>query len=349
MKEKTLKQAIGIDVAQKELVVQLGRLKEDLSVELYAHNTFPNHLKGFKSLLAWVKKHSDKALAVSYVLEATGVYHEPVAYFLEEQGLAVHIVLPNKISSYMRTLDNKTVTDLSCAEAICRFGLERKLEPWQKPAPVYRSLRQLTRERDQLVEMRTMSKNMLHAEGSGAHPCDPGRKRLQAHIAFLDKQIGQIHKEIEEILKSNKEVKQQAGLISTICGIGQLTAVTLLAETSGFDQIRNKRQLTSYAGLDIREKLSGTSVKGKPRISKRGNKHLRKCLHLPALTAIRHDQRFKAVFERLVARHGIKMKAVVAIQRKLLEIAYAVYKTGVPYDKGYLVNKQKERQPVLKN
>lgn len=349
MKEKILKQTVGMDVAQKELVVQLGRLKEDLSQELYAHNTFPNHLKGFKSLLAWVKKHSDHFVVVNYVMEATGVYHEAVAYFLEEQELAVHVVLPNKISAYMRTLDNKTVTDLSCAEAICRFGLERKLEPWQKPAPVYRSLRQLTRERNQLIEMRTMSKNMLHAECSGAHPYDPARQRLKTHIAFLDKQIRQIQNEIEQILKSNKEVRQQAGLMATVCGIGQLTAVTLLAETSGFNQINNKRQLTSYAGLDIREKQSGTSVKGKPRISKRGNKHLRKCLHLPALTAIRHDHRLKAVFERLVARHGIKMKAVVAIQRKLLEIAYAVYKTGVPYDKSYLGNKQMEEQAVLKN
>ena len=87
--------------------------------------------------------------------------------------------------------------------------------------------------------------------------------------------------------------------------------------------------------MDIREKQSGTSVMGKPRISKKGNRHLRKALHMPALTAIRHDPKFKAVFVRLVSKHGIKMKAVVAVQRKLLEMIYTVYKSKTPYKKDY--------------
>ena len=100
--------------------------------------------------------------------------------------------------------------------------------------------------------------------------------------------------------------------------------------------IRNKRQLTSYAGLDVKEKQSGTSVKGKPRISKKGNRHLRKAMHMPALAAIRHDERFKAIFTRLVSRHGIKMKAAVAVQRKLLEMIYTIYKTKTAFDQDYL-------------
>src|SRR5258707_7475501 len=107
---------------------------------------------------------------------------------------------------------------------------------------------------------------------------------------------------------------------------------TLPVETNGFELIRNKRQLTSYAGFDVKERQSGTSVKGKPRISKKGNKYLRKAMHLPALTAIRHDGLFKAIFERLVAKHGIKMKAVVAVQRRLLEMIYTLFKTNQKYD-----------------
>ncbi len=97
--------------------------------------------------------------------------------------------------------------------------------------------------------------------------------------------------------------------------------------------------MTSYAGLDVREKQSGTSVKGKPRISKKGNKYLRKAMHLPALSAIRHDQRFKAIFTRLVSKHGIKMKAAVAVQRKLLELIYILYKNNTPYNQEYLKKK----------
>jgi transposase len=114
-----------------------------------------------------------------------------------------------------------------------------------------------------------------------------------------------------------------------------LTAATVLAETNGFELVNNKRQLSSYAGLDVVEKQSGTSVKGKPGISKKGNKHLRKALHLPALSAIRNDERYKAIFARLVARHGVKMKAVVAVQRRILELMYVLYRTNTPYDKNF--------------
>ena len=96
--------------------------------------------------------------------------------------------------------------------------------------------------------------------------------------------------------------------------------------------------------FDVKEKQSGTSVKGKPKISKKGNRHLRKAMHLPALVAIRHDDRYKAIYARTVAKHGIKMKAVVAVQRRLLEMTYTVYKTNKKYDKNHLKKEQTTKQ-----
>ncbi|WP_373523394.1 transposase, partial [Aquiflexum sp.] len=90
-----------------------------------------------------------------------------------------------------------------------------------------------------------------------------------------------------------------------------------------------------FAGLDVKEKQSGTSVKGKPKISKRGNRYLRKAVHLPALTAVKHCEQYKDTYARLVGRHGIKMKALVAIQRKLLELAYILYKTKTTFEQNY--------------
>ena len=336
MQKKILKQVCGIDVAQKELVVMLGRMWEDLTVEMYAHKSFPNTSKGFKALLDWVKKMTDTVVEVCYVMEATGVYHESVAYWLYQQNMRVSIVLPNKISNYFRTLDVKTVTDKTASEVIARFGLERKLTSWKPPSPVFKKLRQLTRERDQLVQSRTMAKNQLHAEQAEAEPNKSSLARVKKQIAFLDKQEQEIKAEITLLANQNETVKKKIKLITSISGVGLLTAVTVLAETNGFELIRNKKQLTSYAGLDVKEKQSGTSVKGKPRISKKGNKYLRKSMHLPALAAIRCDERFKAIFSRLVSRHGIKMKAAVAIQRKLLELIYIIYKTENLYDKQYL-------------
>lgn len=334
--KKNVKQVCGIDVAQDELVVTMGRLFDDLSFELYAHKVFSNTDKGFAALLDWVKKLIDAAVPIQYVMEATGVYHEKLAYFLHGQHQLLSVVLPNKISNYFRTLETKTITDKTASETITRFGLERKLDNWKPAHPVYKKLRQLTRERDQLVQARTVAKNQLHAEQAEAEPNKTTVSRVKKQITLLDKQEQEIKAELTTLVKQNEEVTKKVKLITTIPGIGNLTAVTVLAETNGFELIRNKRQLTSYAGLDVREKQSGTSVKGKPRISKKGNKFLRKAMHLPALTAIRHNERYKTVFARMVSKHGIKMKAAVAVQRKLLEMIYVIFKTGKNYDKEYL-------------
>jgi len=334
--KRIVKQVVATDVAQKELVVCLGRMYDDWILELYANKTFANNEKGFAALILWVKKLTEESIPVRYVMEATGVYHESFAYFLDGKGFEVSIVLPTKISNYVRTLEVKTVTDKTASEAIARFGLERKLDRWKPPAEIFRKLRQKTREYDQLVGERTLVKNQLHAEQTEAYPAKESIARMKTRITLLNKQVMQIKEEMNGLIKENNAVNKSVALITSIPGVGILTAVTVLAETNGFELIRNKRQLTSYAGLDIKEKLSGTSVKGRPKISKKGNRYLRKAMYMPALTAIRYEGRFKVLFTRLVSRHGIKMKAAVAVQRKLLEMIYTLYKTNTVFDKDYL-------------
>lgn len=338
--KKIVKQVLGIDVAQKELVVCLGKMYDDWTPELLSHKTFPNTEKGFINLVEWVKKLTDASIPVRYVMEATGVYHESCAYYLDEKSIEISIVLPNKISNYARSLEVKTVTDKTASEAITLFGLERNIDRWHRPQSLYKNLRHLTRERSQLVEERTVLKNQLHAEQAQAEPLKQSITRIKKRIALLDKQEKEIKQELALLLTTDEDVKQSAALICTLPGVGLLTAAIVLGETNGFDLIRNKRQLTSYAGLDVKEKQSGTSVKGKPRISKKGNKHLRKALHLPALSAIKNDNRYKAIFVRLVAKHGVKMKAAVAVQRKLLEMMYTIHKTKTAYDKNYLIENE---------
>ncbi|MFT4092746.1 MAG: IS110 family transposase, partial [Niabella sp.] len=290
--KQVLKQVCGIDVSQKELVVAFGRMYDDLSTKLLWHKTFANNQKGFESLLQSVKKLAEDTIAVVYVMEATGVYHEKLAHYLYLNDQSVSIILPNKISNYARTLDVKTVTDKTASEAITLFGLERKLDSWNPPDPVFKQMRQLVRERDQIVQSRTVAKNQLHAEQTEAAPLKNTVSRLKKQIVLFDKQIAEVVSEINALISSKETIKADVELLASIPGVGLLTAATVMAETNGFDLIRNKKQLTSYAGLDVKEKQSGTSVKGKPRISKKGNKFLRKSLHMPALAAIRHDDRF---------------------------------------------------------
>lgn len=343
--KRVVKQVVGIDVAQKELVVCLGRIYDDLTNELYCHKTFANTAKGFSALVVWVKKQTEETAELRYVMEATGVYHESLAYFLDTEGYKVSIVLPNKISNYFRTLDTKTITDKTASEAIAQFGLEKSLSNWKRPKAIFKQLKQLTRERDQILQERTIIKNQLHAEKAEAEPNGSTIKRLKQRLELLNKQEKAIMDEVQALIKTDEELKKIMVIVCSLTGVGLLTATIVLAETNGFELIRNKRQLASYAGFDVKEKQSGTSVKGKPKISKRGNKHLRKAMYWPALTAIKHDERFKAIFIRLVSKHGLKMKAAVAVQRKLLEMIYTLYKTNTAYDKDYL-QKANEKQKI---
>ena len=159
---------------------------------------------------------------------------------------------------------------------------------------------------------------------------------------FLNTLEKEIKNEIKIYIKEHKDLIADIDNICTIPGVSILTAATVIGETNGFELIRSKKQLTSYAGLDVKEKLSGTSVKGKPTISKKGNRYLRSCLHLPALSTIKWDDNFRNQYARIVVKHGIKMKGCVAVQRKLLELIYVLYKNKTVYDKDY-----KQKNSVL--
>jgi len=182
MTKRLLKQVVGIDVAHKELVVSLGNMDEEARTNIYAYKTFFNTEKGFMALILWVKKQTIESSPLTYVMEATGVYHEALAYFLSENDYFVSIVMPNKITNFFRTLEIKTVTDKSMSEAIAWFGLEKKLDSWVQPKKVFRELRQITRERDQLITERTMLKNQLHAEEVEAHPSKMTISRIKFRI-----------------------------------------------------------------------------------------------------------------------------------------------------------------------
>ena len=346
MMRKVVKQVAGIDVAQKELVVTLGRMLDDFSIELFSYKVFKNNDSGVKLLVDWVNKLTDYEVPVRYVMEATGVYHQKLAYYLVDNGCEISIVLPNKISNYIRTLELKTITDKSCSQAIAQFGLERKLDKWAKPKSIYKELQQLTRERDQIVQERSVIKNQIHAEKTESEPNQKSLERMQARIRFLNSQEQEIKADITDIVSQDPDLKQVINNITTIPGVGELTAVIVLAETNGFELIRSKSQLSSYAGLDVKEKQSGTSVKGKPRISKKGNRNLRKSMHLPSLTAVKWDENFKNIYDRLISKNGIKMKALVAVQRKILELIYILFKNETVYDKEYITKNSAQTQMV---
>jgi transposase len=331
---KVIKQNVGIDVSKKELAVCLSFLQEDLCVKIKGTKKFGNNESGFKAIMEWLDRKKDTAMPLHFTMEPTGVYHENLSYFLNDREQLVHIVLGNKAKKYAESLSVNSKTDTLDSKALSRMGVERKLELWNPGSPIYRKLKVLTRERSASLKIRVMIKNQLEAMLHSAFLNKKTVNRLNRTIKELNSQVEKIEKDIEMVVENNKELKSKILKIISIPGIGFLTAVIIIAETDGFALIKSIKQIVAYAGLDIKIKESG-KWKGKSKISKTGNVHIRKALYWPAYSSVTHTQTYSVFYERLFNRKEISMVAAVAVQRKLLGLMYTLWKNDTVYIDNY--------------
>lgn len=336
---KVLKQNVGVDIAKLNFVSTFTTLLEGQKIENKITSSFSNDKKGMEDFLKWIKKNKDAKLDVHVTMEATGVYYESLAYFLyEQEDIIVHVLLPNTAKKYFESLNIKTKTDKVDSKILGRMGSERTLSSWELSSKIYRELRTLTREREQIVDLRTITKNQLHAEENSADKFKPTIKRTKKRIQQLDLQIKQVEADTRKKVESDTFVSEKIKKIETTPGLGFLTVVSVVAETGGFVNTKNINQLTSYSGYDVSIKESG-NWNGKPKISKKGNKHIRRALHMPSLSAIRYSETYKNVYERINEQKEHKMIGIVAVQRKLLGLIYTLWKNNSVYIENYEKNK----------
>jgi transposase len=326
-----LKYSLGIDLAKDKLDVCLVSLDAGQTIKVKAQRKFANTLSGFKELHQWIKKHLKEPIAFTALVEATGVYHEKLAVYLFDQGYHISMVLPNKAKHYMQVLGFKSKNDKADARGLACMGAQLRFAPWQPINSFYLELRQLTRHHQSLQQCRTIYLNQIHALAHGAYCSKAVARQLKKTLALIDKQIKEMRQAIHAHIESEPQVKQQVGYMSSIKGVQELTAATVLAETAGFALIDNISQLVSYAGYDVVENQSGKRV-GKTRISKKGNSRLRRILYMPALNVVRYQQKpFADLYERVLERTKVKMKAYVAVQKKLLVLMYVLCKKKQVY------------------
>lgn len=328
------KQSVGIDVGKNEFYARILRQAQD-QPGFHKHRgnkKFPNTAAGFGHFQSWLDKYVDRNVALTLAMEATGVYHEALAYFLQDKGYRVVIELPTKIKAFAKSLNQQSKTDLVDAEVIAQIAIERELRAWTPPTQSMRQLKSLTRQLQAIIEARTVAKNQLHAVTHSAYPLKTVLKRHQQIITLYDKQIATIEREIERLRVKDRPLDELLELLVSIPGVGLRTAAVITAETGGFQLFKTRNQLIKYAGMDIKEKQSGTSIRGKSRMSKVGNARIRRALYMPSLQYINDDGVLGQLYQRVLARTGIKLKALVAVQRKLLIVMYAVIKNQTPYD-----------------
>ena len=290
------------------------------------HRAFANSAEGFSQLSDWLAKQG--AERVHACMEATGAYYEALAAYLHGEGHTVSVVNPAAVKAYAQSRLSRTKTDRVDATLIASFCAERRPPAWAPPAAELRELQALVRRLDSLVEMRTMEENRLAAGVT----VEAVRTSLEESISYLSEQIRKTEALTRSHIDSHPGLRRQRELLDSIPGIGEATAAALLAEVPDILQYRSARRVAAFAGLVPRERQSGSSVRGRVRLSKIGNARLRKALYFPAITALRCSPFFQAWAEGLRQRGKSKMAVVGAAMRKLVHLAYGVLKTGRPFD-----------------
>jgi transposase len=312
---------LGLDISKLKfnacLVRDAGKLR---------HKVFPNTAAGFSRLAEWLGRQGvGRAHAC---LEATGAYGDALATYLDEAGHTVSVVNPAAIKAYAQSHLSRTKTDRVDAALIASFCAERRPPAWHPPAPELRELQALVRRLESLIEMRTMEENRL----SSGIAVTAVRESVEELIAYLAEQIKRTEALIRSHIDRHPGLRRQRELLDSIPGVGKATAAALLAEVPDIKEYRSARQVAAFAGLVPRERQSGSSVRGRVRLSKIGNARLRKALYFPAVTALRCSPFFQAWAEGLRQRGKSKMAVIGAAMRKLVHLAYGVLKSGKPFD-----------------
>jgi transposase len=315
---------LGIDIAKATF--QAALLCGDDKPQ---SKNFPNTIKGFAQLEAWLKNR--KVVSVRACLEATNAYWEALAYYLNEHGHQVSVVNPSRPKAYGQSEMLRTKNDAVDAALIARFCRAQRPALWIPPEPEERELQGIVRRYASVIDMRQQERNREQVPGLPKSV----KSGIRKHLAFLDRQTKEIERLIRHVLKQHPRLQLKRDLLTSIPGIGEITAARLLAEMPNMVQFKSAKEVAAFAGLSPQHFLSGTSVRGRPRLSKTGSSALRRQLFFPAVTAMHHNPRLQIFAARLIANGKPRMLVVGAVMRKLLVLAYGVLKSGMPFDLRY--------------
>ncbi|NJM93855.1 MAG: IS110 family transposase [Cytophagales bacterium] len=329
------KYCLGLDLSKKDFKACMVVTDHEQDIKVKASRTFPNTTSGFGQLWEWAGKNRKEEIPFSIVMEATGVYHENIAWFLHKKEVDVSIMLPNRTKAYMTSLGHKSKNDQVDAKGLAMMGAVQKLPLWKPISKDIYQLRALTRHLEDLQNMRTRLLNQQEQVKYAMYSVPDVEKSLEKTLKAVDKQVDACRKKVRQVLHNEKELSAKVDSMTSIKGVSDMTVAVVIAETNGFALIRNLKQLASYAGYDVKENQSGQKT-GKTKITKKGNAHIRRAMHLPAFNTVRYKVKpFSNLYERVYDRSEIKMKAYVAVQSKLLGMMYTLWKTQSEFDEHY--------------
>ncbi|MCB1237171.1 MAG: IS110 family transposase, partial [Verrucomicrobiae bacterium] len=319
--DRTQTAFLGIDVAKKtfQAALKLGAR--------YAQRGFSNNQGGFAQLRRWLERHAD-ASQIHATLEATGVHHLELAVDLHGYLKSVSVVNPRCPKAFAQSQLRRSKSDPVDARILADFTEALKPKPWRAPSQQERELKELARRQKSLAGMVAAEKNRLQDARAASV-----RQSIQRHLEGLEEQKEQIVAELARIIHGDPILRQRLELLVSIPGIGEATALQLVAELGDVAFCYEKaRDLAAHAGLTPRRRQSGTSVCSRGGICKIGSSRLRALLYFPAMVAMRHNP-IMIRFAHRLRQNGKSGKAiVVAVMRKLLHCVFGVLKHQRPFN-----------------
>jgi transposase len=310
----------GIDLAKRSFDATL----RTTNGSQYYH-AFANTPEGFAQLHSWLTRHGVSELHAC--MEATNIYWEALATFLHAHGYTVSVVNPARIKGYAQATMQRNKTDKLDSAVICAFCASHQPSAWQPASDEQRHLRALMRHREDLLLTQLQQQNRLRDTTDAVV-----RKSLEVVLETIAAQLAALEQTIQQHIAANAALKANLELLTTIVGIGALTATKLLSEFGELSGYETAKSAAADAGLTPAHFESGETVRRRSQMSKMGKVGIRAALYWPAISAMRYCPAMRAFAERLSARGKAKKVVIGAVMRKLVHIAYGVLKHQIPYD-----------------
>jgi transposase len=305
----TFYQFVGLDVAKDKFDVALNNKQ--------TRQSFASDKNGLKLFLGWLKKHT---ITPWVCMEATGHYSELIAEYLDKHAILVSIINPLQIKNFARMKLTRNKNDIIDARLIAEYGYTMQPRAFQPREAAQKELKDLVKLLDTLKEQVVQLKNQLHStQGRLA------KEALHKLIKRLENQIVGIEKQLADLVKESSALQEKIQLITSIKGIGCLTAYKIMAEIPDIHNFQTAKQFAAFMGITPKQNQSG-KFRGKTTISRLGNSRLRKALYMAALVAKRYNTHLSSFVARLQAKSKAPKAIVCAVMRKLAHWIFGVLK-----------------------
>ncbi len=322
---------VGIDVAAKTFDVVVRIDGKASKVEQFSQ-TPDGHAAAVRKL--------QKLAPELIVMEATGIYYLDLAVALAKANLPVSVINPKSFHHFAALKLNGNKTDAVDAALLAEFAQCMSPRLWRAPPDELLGLRDIGRQLNRLTASRTQAKNRLHALTAKSTTLPMLIEDEQEGIEQLESRMKRLTKAALALIAGNAMLAAHFEHIIAAKGIGETSAIAILAELCVLPPTMKAPQISRYAGLDVRQTQSGSSINKPARLSKAGNVYLRAALYMPAMSAARHDVRAKAFYEALTGRGKKKMQAQCAVMRKYLTGIWACMQAQTAFDSTLLFSEK---------